>query len=308
VHLCCLESLEEMPAEEEEIIEGEREGVIRVNAVGPKEIVIEDDKVVAVRLKKVLSVFDSEGRFNPSYDENVVTEISCDNVLLAIGQRVDLSFIEPERDGVVLNERGFVDVEQDGSTAYPWLFFAGDCAYGTRLVIDAVAHGKAVARTIAMILAGHEFPARLDISHREIENYAREAAYEEIERRHIPTLGVSERLSEDRAVVELGFSAADALTEAGRCLDCGVNTIFNGEICVLCGGCADVCPELCLKLVSVKELAEENGVEATSLGYGQGDSAIIKDETACIRCACCADRCPVGAITMERVTFCEVGR
>ncbi len=32
-------------------------------------------------------------------------------------------------------------------------------------------------------------------------------------------------------------------------------------------------------------------------------SAIIKDEARCIRCAQCADRCPVGAVTMERFSF-----
>ena len=32
----------------------------------------------------------------------------------------------------------------------------------------------------------------------------------------------------------------------------------------------------------------------------------IKDETVCIRCGLCAERCPTGAITMERFIFKEV--
>ena len=45
------------------------------------------------------------------------------------------------------------------------------------------------------------------------------------------------------------------------------------------------------------------------LHFGTDDlaenSAIIKDETLCIRCANCALRCPTGAITMERFAFTE---
>jgi NAD-dependent dihydropyrimidine dehydrogenase PreA subunit len=54
-------------------------------------------------------------------------------------------------------------------------------------------------------------------------------------------------------------------------------------------------------------LAIKNNFDLHKAGFSEDDSAIIKDETNCIRCACCADRCPVGAITMERVTFCKIG-
>ncbi len=99
-----------------------------------------------------------------------------------------------------------------------------------------------------------------------------------------------------------------SVVEACRCLDCGVNTVFDSDKCVLCGGCADVCPELCLELVSCDRLAADPDL-ANLLHDRYGDvdlsaqGAIVKDEQKCIRCALCAQRCPVGAITMERFRF-----
>ena len=101
--------------------------------------------------------------------------------------------------------------------------------------------------------------------------------------------------------MEIGLTEDEARREAARCLDCGVNTIFDGETCVACGGCVDVCPMDCLHLV-----------RADGLGAGPSRRlrrpertllAIIKDETICIRCGLCAARCPVGAISMQRFQF-----
>ena len=111
------------------------------------------------------------------------------------------------------------------------------------------------------------------------------------------------------AVVEIGYTQAQAIREASRCLDCGVTPVFDGSRCVLCGGCADVCPTQCLKLAPLDQLAgaeEFDAVIETLLGPVADraqNSAILKDEDRCIRCALCAARCPVQAITMERVTF-----
>lgn len=110
------------------------------------------------------------------------------------------------------------------------------------------------------------------------------------------------------AVVERGYDETLAVTEGCRCLDCGVNTIFDSNKCILCGGCADVCPELCLQLVSLDRLmgAEELAslIETRYAGEEAREmSAIVKDEAKCVRCALCAERCPVGAITMERFGF-----
>jgi ferredoxin len=123
---------------------------------------------------------------------------------------------------------------------------------------------------------------------------------------HIPTLSPEERLKSPTALVEIGYNETQAQAEAGRCLDCGVNTIFDGERCILCGGCVDVCPTVCLKLVTFDRLSATPELQQAvrELALDPSDlSAIIKDEDRCIRCGLCAQRCPVTAITMERFNF-----
>ncbi len=301
VHLACLESREEMPADEVEILEGEEEGIIRHNRLGPKEFLVREEngqKVVAgVRFRRVLSVFDSNRRFAPVYDDTQIVDVEADTVLLSVGQMPDLSFL-----GEVTRLQ--VDPETC-ETETSGVFAAGDVAYGARLMIDAIASGKKAARGVYRFLTGREIRQHETQLHVEIEDYCREAGYEGRRRAHIPAAPARERLADPKRLVETGYTEVQAAGEAGRCLDCGVNTIFDGEKCILCGGCVDVCPTLCLKLVGLDQLAPSPEIEAllAETAAGPGDSAILKDEDRCIRCALCAQRCPTHAITMERFLF-----
>jgi NADPH-dependent glutamate synthase beta subunit-like oxidoreductase len=301
VHLACLESREEMPADEVEIVEGEEEGIIRHNRLGPKEFLLREEngrKVVAgVRFRRVLSVFDANRRFAPVYHDTEVVDMEADTVLLSVGQIPDLSF---------LGDVGRLQVDPETcATGTPGVFAAGDVAYGARLMIDAIASGKKAARGVYRFLTGREIRQQEMQLHVEIDDYHREAGYEGRRRAHIPATPAEERLADPRRLVETGYTEVQAAGEAGRCLDCGVNTIFDGEKCILCGGCVDVCPQLCLKLVGLDQVAPSPEIERlmAESGAGAGDSAILKDEDRCIRCALCAERCPTGAITMERFRF-----
>jgi NADPH-dependent glutamate synthase beta subunit-like oxidoreductase len=313
VTLCSLESLDEMPADDVEIIEGDEEGIRRRHSLGPAEVLRHaSGRVSGVVFRKCLRVFDENRRFAPVFDENARETIACDNVLLSIGQGVDLRFVEGARDGLEVTGRGFIACDPGtGRTGAPDVFVAGDLAYGPKLMIHAVASGKAVARAVYESLIGRAITHRDLELHLGIADYAREPGYEVLKRVAIPTCPVSERLRSQGAPVEKGFDEGQARREAGRCLDCGVNTIFDGEKCILCGGCVDVCPELCLRIVSADRIEGAPGLEEILEGQLGGvppvdASAILKDETICIRCGLCAERCPTGAITMERFHFKEI--
>lgn len=300
VHLVSLETLEEMPADTVEIVEGDEEGIDRHNGWGPVEMVRnEHGDVTGVTFRRCLRVFDEKRAFNPVFDDQARQTIPCDTVLLSVGQAPDLKFLRDGGADIEEMRPGWPKVDKSSlATTAPGVFVAGDLAHGTRLLIDAVASGKAAARSVYTYLTGRTITLEQTTAHLTLPMYRREVGYERIRRVPVPIREPQERLGHPETQVELGYSRDLAQLEASRCLDCGVTPVFDGTRCVLCGGCADVCPTLCLKLVPLSE------IDVTYAGMDpEQDSAILKDEDRCIRCALCAMRCPVDAITMERVCF-----
>ncbi len=311
VRLVSLETLEEMPADTVEILEGDEEGIERWNGWGPLEILRHHDgSVRGVLLRRCLRAYDEQRRFAPLFDDSVREIIPCDTVLLAVGQSPVLDFLHDGGDDIELSRPGWPKVDPNTlATTAPGVFVAGDLAHGTRLLIDAVASGKAAARSVYCWLTGRTLKAETLTAHLVLEGYRREHGYEVIRRVPVPTLPPEERLQRPDLLVEIGYNATQAMEEASRCLDCGVSPVFDGGRCILCGGCVDVCPTRCLKLVPLAWLEAEPALEQAIeelLGPDadrETNSAILKDEDRCIRCALCAMRCPADAITMERVTF-----
>jgi ferredoxin len=282
-----------------------------MNGWGPVEIQRDGDGVVTgVVFRRCTRVYDEARRFSPVFDDADRQTVPCDTVLIAAGQTTDLSFLQDGGTDVEEARPGWpkVDAETLATTA-PGVFVAGDLAHGTRLLIDAVASGKKAARAVYRYVTGR--PIRTDAveAHVPLDRYRREFNYEAIQRIEVPTRSAAERLASPDALVETGYGEEEARREASRCLDCGVTPVFDGTRCVLCGGCADVCPTSCLKLVPLDAIDANGNLDAAiaqTLGPDADrhqNSAILKDEDRCIRCALCAMRCPVDAITMERVQF-----
>lgn len=313
VHMICLESREEMPAHDWEIDEATGEGVVIHTRLGPSRILGRDGKVIGLETIAVKSVFDEQGRFNPSFIGGTESVIKGDTVILAIGQACDLSFLRP-RDGIKVTPRGTIAVDPDTlATTAPGIFAGGDLAFGPRLIIDAIADGQKAAKAINEYITGKKQPTKR-MKMRLMKSYDRYEDYDRIPRQKVPTIPTDRRVG--IAEVELGFSDETAILEGKRCLKCAINTIFNSEKCILCGGCVDVCPEYCLRLVKLSEIeGDEKLTKLIEARYGTSlqellsdkttvsGTAIIKNEERCIRCGLCHERCPTGAITMEVFEF-----
>lgn len=320
VHLVCLESREEMPAFGEEIEEGLREGLKVHPSLGPKTFLGKNGKLVGLETIHCTAVFDAQHRFNPIFEPGSESVIPCDTAILAIGQASDLSFLTPA-EGVETTRQGTLKVDPETlMTTAPGIFAAGDIAFGPRLIISAVADGKRAAEGIDRYLRGPEWkPKPKYVLITVLDHHEMAEHYDEYSRLAVPVIPIDRRTGV--AEVETGFTEEQARAEASRCLQCWINTIFDGKEaegteCILCGGCVDVCPENCLKLVPLNqfhfsdEAKDRLAAEAEfqpgtlqhlgvrDLGAGEG-SVMVKDETICIRCGLCAERCPAHTITME---------
>jgi ferredoxin len=198
------------------------------------------------------------------------------------------------------------------------IFAGGDCAFGPRLIIDSVGDGKRAAIGIDEYLRATKY-TEPQVQIEVLNRWQMAADYMNLQRQAIPMLPLDRRTG--MTEVELPYSDQEAKAEAQRCLRCYINTILEGSEadgtdCILCGACVDVCPENCFALVPLQRIEFDStaldeitnhpesfdfvldGFEPAELSSIIG-TAMIKDETRCIRCGLCALLCPAHTITME---------
>jgi formate hydrogenlyase subunit 6/NADH:ubiquinone oxidoreductase subunit I len=72
------------------------------------------------------------------------------------------------------------------------------------------------------------------------------------------------------------------------------------ELCILCEGCVDICPWYCIFMLE-PSIVEEAGAKEIARDMGDRDILFIIDDDACTRCLLCVERCPTGALTINKL-------
>ncbi|MCW3059741.1 MAG: FAD-dependent pyridine nucleotide-disulfide oxidoreductase [Capsulimonas sp.] len=307
------ESRAQMNADEYEIEEAILEGVKLHPQTWPVEI-LGEDHVTGVLTKKVKSLIDATGRFNPQLIDGTEKIIECDTVIVSIGQMVNWNFLTGIED-LAKTPRGTIDVDPETlqSTNHPDVFAVGDIAVGARLFIDGIASAQKCAVGVDEFITGKSFKLvkRGYMRALPIVNYGMPDKYDAFIRQEPPERETHSR-SAGFDLVEFNYTEKAAREQGMRCLRCHVNVVFDAEKCILCGLCINICPESILKMVPVTDVTGDADVAALiEAKYGVPQEELLPDDgtimlmdgTKCIRCALCAKICPMDCISMEAFEY-----
>lgn len=249
VKMFCLEPREKMPASEEEIGEALEENVELSCGWGPKEIRTENGKVTGIVFKRCVSVWDENGRFSPTYDENDTKTVPCDRVFLSIGQSIQWGDLLAGSKVELGRGNGAVADPLTYQTGEPDIFVGGDVYTGPKFAIDAIAAGREGAISIHRFVQPHssltigrnrrDFIA-LDKDNIRVEQYDNGS-------RQIP--GVRKDIDRKKSFrdAKLTFTEAQVKAETARCLGCGASVVDPNK-CIGCGVCTTKCEFGAIKL------------------------------------------------------------
>ena len=323
-------SVAEIPVEELEIEEAEIEGVEIMYMVSPTRVVgNRDGKVIGIEMiHNVLGEPDNHGRRRPEPVKGSEFIIDCDMVLVAIGQRQDNRLL----DGIDFHtdRRGVPLLDQNLRSELPNVWASGDYVVNPTNFITSIGEGKRVAEMVDQQIRGSAPKLKeMELTRVPTEYIATPNAlvsegiadwsltamsrrlvwgddYAGVGRQMMPSLPAATRgigTGDTTLEVELGYTKPIGFEEAKRCLQCQLNIFIDGNRCILCNSCADVCPHNCIEMISPERIAsidyDEELAEMARAELGPYAAAMIIDERACIRCGLCVDWCPTECLTMD---------
>ena len=209
-----LESFDQMPSKEEKF-EARQEGVQFLSQYGIKTIKIHGEKLL-VTLKKCLRL-EKNGKFDPEYDEDDIKVLKVDNLLLAIGQRSDNTYLD--KDIELIN--GWIKIDKYSfKTTGENVYAIGDM-YRPGIAIRAIAEGKKVAAAVDEGLGGKGLYLGEDI---EIPERPLNCQMWEVEKT-VEDIVVPKNLADNFELVSRVYTKEEAKKEAGRCMRCDRNSI-----------------------------------------------------------------------------------
>ncbi len=217
----------EMPAFEEEVDAAMEEGIEIQFLTAPRRVITKNGKISGVELLKMkLGEIDQSGRRRPVPIEGSEFTASLDNLVVAIGQDPDLSFLE-KNVGFQVSKRGTIEVSPETcATSIQGVFAGGDLVTGANTVTDAMGAGKIAAAMIDKYMKGEILTQEYRLTRPSLYVSPVELSEQEIEeaiRPEVTCISVKERAFNFNEV-DLKMTEDSTIGEARRCLRCDLET------------------------------------------------------------------------------------
>lgn len=277
VYSVCLEdSYDTMASSNHEIKGALAEGVKFNHAQAIQRIhTDENGRVSGVTLKKCLSMFDENGRFAPTYDEEDTRELKVDTIVFAIGQGVEAEFAEE-----ILEQRPnstfACDKDTLQSTKNEKIFVAGDASGESVIAIQALATGRRAAQSVIRFLRGEDLRSGREL--KDTWTYETKLQmpvdWDAItgQREDMQELDPKKRIHSFDEVA-LGYTKEEAEREAARCRQCECK----------------LCMKECIMLNDYTECPKSLFKKYLEEGYENLDHMIAY---SCNECSQCTLKCP----------------
>lgn len=286
-------TIDQMPADREEIHDAIAEGVKIIELANPHSIHVEDGKLVGLVCTRTeyRGDRDASGRKIPFDVPDSQFEIELDTLILAISQHSLLDFFGDQAPEVT--DRGYIVIDPNTfETSLPGVYAGGDVAAdGPSSIVKAAADGKAVAA--AIIEAATGTPVPLPRTWKPLPVNLSDMVPRRARRQYrVPLRHTSLDERDNFNETLYTYTREEAQAEAARCIDCDT-------ICSLCVG---VCPNLALLTyemtpfaVRLPALAVAAGAVVTGpVGEFRVDQpfqiAVLTD--FCNECGNCVTVCP----------------